>query len=76
MPYFIESLTDILFFVLPAGNVFQTEPPDGCLRQAFVFGTHRLLSIRRGRGCLTLQYDKGSTGIGTLALALALDLDG
>eukprot|EP00956_Cyclotella_meneghiniana_P036192 scaffold122748_cov22-Cyclotella_meneghiniana.AAC.2 len=41
------SHTDIEFFLLPAGGVFQTEPPGGCLRQAVEFGTCILSS--RGR---------------------------
>eukprot|EP00956_Cyclotella_meneghiniana_P036657 scaffold128518_cov37-Cyclotella_meneghiniana.AAC.2 len=31
---------------MPAGGIFQTEPPGGCLRQALEFGTYCLLLIR------------------------------
>ena len=45
MPYSFVSLTGSFLFVLPAGGVFQTEPPGGCLRQAFEFGTYNILLL-------------------------------
>ena len=47
MPYFILSLTVSFLLVLPAGGVFQTEPPGGCLRQALIRNVYSLSS--RGR---------------------------
>ena len=50
MPYFILSLTVSFLLVLPAGGVFQTEPPGGCLRQALDNIRNVLSTANSGRG--------------------------
>ena len=48
-----------LLLVLPAGGVFQTEPPGGCLRQAVEFGSYFVL-WSRGNTMLLISVDPSS----------------